>query len=41
MEALKVLVVDDEPGIRAGVSRVLRDYTVGFPFLDEDFSLKP
>jgi len=40
MEALKVLVVDDEPGIRAGVSRVLRDYTVGFPFLDEDFSFE-
>ena len=38
MNALKVLVVDDEPGIRAGVSRVLGNYTVGFPFLDEDFS---
>jgi two-component system, sensor histidine kinase and response regulator len=40
MNALKVLVVDDEPGIRAGVSRVLRNYTVGFPFLDEDFSFE-
>jgi len=40
MTPLKVLVVDDEPGIRAGVSRVLRNYTVGFPFLDEDFSFE-
>jgi two-component system sensor histidine kinase/response regulator len=40
MNALKVLVVDDEPGIRAGVSRVLRNYTVGFPFLEEDFSFE-
>ena len=40
MNALKVLVVDDEPGIRAGVSRVLRNYTVGFPFLDEDFTFE-
>jgi two-component system, sensor histidine kinase and response regulator len=40
MTALKVLVVDDEPGIRAGVSRVLRNYSVGFPFLDEDFNFE-
>jgi signal transduction histidine kinase len=37
MNALKVLVVDDEPGIRAGVKRVLQNYSVGFPFLEEDF----
>jgi len=38
MEKLKVLIVDDEPGIRSGIERILRNYTVGFPFLDEDFS---
>ncbi len=34
---LVVLVVDDEPGIRSGIRRVLLNYTVGFPFMDEDF----
>jgi signal transduction histidine kinase len=29
--------VDDEPGIRSGVSRILGNYTVGYPFMDEDF----
>ena len=38
MEKLKVLIVDDEPGIRSGIERILRNYTIGFPFLDEDFS---
>lgn len=38
MENLKVLVVDDEPGIRSGIERILRNYSVGFPFMDEDFS---
>lgn len=38
MEKLKVLVVDDEPGIRSGVIRILKNYTIGFPFLEEDFS---
>lgn len=37
MEKLKVLVVDDEAGIRSGVMRILRNYSVGYPFLDEDF----
>lgn len=40
MENLKVLVVDDEPGIRSGIARVLRDFTVSFPFLEDDFSLE-
>jgi signal transduction histidine kinase len=38
METLKVLVVDDEPGIRSGIERILRNYRVGFPFMEEDFS---
>jgi len=40
MEKLKVLVVDDEPGIRSGVSRILRNYSIGFPFLEDDFSFE-
>ncbi|HYW94344.1 MAG TPA: ATP-binding protein [Bacteroidales bacterium] len=37
METLKVLVVDDEPGIRSGVSRILSQHTVSYPFMDEDY----
>ncbi len=38
MASLNVLVVDDEPGIRSGINRILRNYTVGYPFMEEDFS---
>jgi len=38
METLKVLVVDDEPGIRSGIERILRNFTVSFPFMEEDFN---
>ncbi|HZL77048.1 MAG TPA: hybrid sensor histidine kinase/response regulator [Bacteroidales bacterium] len=37
MAVLKVLVVDDEPGIRSGVARILRDFHVTYPFMDEDY----
>ncbi len=37
MEKLKLLVVDDEPGIRMGVCRILDNYSVSYPFMDEDF----
>lgn len=37
MPELNVLIVDDEPGIRSGINRVLRNYSVGYPFMDEDF----
>lgn len=37
MEKLNLLVVDDEPGIRSGVSRIMENYTISFPFMDEDF----
>jgi len=37
MASLKVLVVDDEPGIRMGILRILRNFTVTYPFMDEDF----
>ena len=37
METLSVLVVDDEPGIRSGVKRILEGHQVSFPFMDEDY----
>jgi signal transduction histidine kinase len=40
MATLKVLVVDDEPGIRSGISRIMRDFTVSYPFMDEDFDFE-
>lgn len=38
MELLKILVVDDEPGIRSGIERILRNFTVSYPFVEEDFA---
>ena len=38
MSVLKLLIVDDEPGIRTGVSRALKNYAAGYPFMDEDFT---
>lgn len=38
MEQLKVLVVDDEPGIRSGINRILGKFTVSFPFLEDDIA---
>lgn len=35
MSTLRILVVDDEPGIRSGVSRILRNFKVDYPFMDE------
>jgi two-component system, sensor histidine kinase and response regulator len=40
MKILKLLVVDDEPGVRSGISRILRNYTLSFPFLDEDLGFE-
>lgn len=37
MEKLKLLIVDDELGIRTGIHRALRDFSVSFPFYDDDF----
>lgn len=36
MESLKVLVIDDEPGIRSGITRILSKHIVSYPFMDED-----
>lgn len=40
MAVLKVLVIDDEPGIRSGVTRILRDFQVTYPFMDEDYTFE-
>ncbi len=40
MGVLKILVVDDEPGIRSGVLRILTNFHVTYPFMDEDFSFE-
>jgi two-component system, sensor histidine kinase and response regulator len=40
MAVLKILVVDDEPGIRSGVSRILRNFHVTYPFMDEDYTFE-
>lgn len=38
MATLNVLIVDDEPGIRSGINRILLNYSVDFPFLEEEFN---
>ena len=38
MATLKVLIVDDEPGIRSGITRILTNFFVDFPFLEEEFT---
>ncbi len=38
MAVLKVLVIDDEPGIRSGVTRILQNFHVAYPFMDEDYT---
>jgi signal transduction histidine kinase len=40
MKTLKILVVDDEPGIRSGVSRILSRFTVDYPFMDEQIEFQ-
>lgn len=40
MAFLKVLVIDDEPGIRSGVSRILNNFHVTYPFMDEDYTFR-
>jgi signal transduction histidine kinase len=37
METLSILVVDDEPGIRSGIKRILAGHRVSFPFMDDDY----
>ncbi|HSV87080.1 MAG TPA: ATP-binding protein [Bacteroidales bacterium] len=40
MAKLAIMVVDDEPGIRSGVTRILENFSVSFPFMDEDFDFE-
>ena len=40
MAVLKILVIDDEPGIRSGVSRILKNFHVTYPFMDEDYTFE-
>jgi len=40
MAVLKVLVIDDEPGIRFRVSRILNNFHVTYPFMDEDYTFE-
>lgn len=40
METLSVLVVDDEPGIRSGIRRILTGHQVSFPFMDDDYGFE-
>jgi two-component system sensor histidine kinase/response regulator len=40
MAVLKVLVIDDESGIRSGVVRILQDFHVTYPFMDEDYAFE-
>jgi two-component system, sensor histidine kinase and response regulator len=40
MEKLYVLVVDDEPGICSGIIRILSNFSVGFPFMDENIGFE-
>ncbi|MCP4379439.1 MAG: response regulator [bacterium] len=40
MDILNVLVVDDEPGMRSGIERVLRNVTFTLPDIDKTISIK-
>ena len=40
MEPFHVLIVDDEPGMRRGVRRVLRDFRVHVPGIDEEIAFE-
>jgi two-component system, sensor histidine kinase and response regulator len=40
MSTLKILVVDDEPGIRSGVTRILRNFRVDYPFMEEAYDFE-
>jgi signal transduction histidine kinase len=39
-EMLRILVVDDEPGMRLGVTRALRDYRVDLPDIEDEVAFE-
>ncbi len=40
MATFKVLVVDDEPWIRMGILRILKNFSVDYPFMDDTYSFE-
>lgn len=40
MATFKILVVDDEPGIREGTKRILQNFRVDYPFMDEQIDFQ-
>ncbi|MEI7596826.1 MAG: ATP-binding protein [Bacteroidota bacterium] len=40
MTNLKILVVDDEPGIRSGVIRIMQNFKVDYPFMEESITFE-
>ncbi len=40
MATFKVLIVDDEPGIRMGILRILKNFSVDYPFMDDTYSFE-
>ncbi|MCX6273513.1 MAG: response regulator [Bacteroidetes bacterium] len=40
MSTFNILVVDDEPGIRSGTKRILQNFKVDYPFMDEQIDFE-
>ncbi len=40
MATYKILVIDDEPGIREGTKRILQNFKVDYPFMDEQIDFQ-
>jgi len=40
MATYKILIIDDEPGIREGTRRILQNFKVDYPFMDEQIDFQ-
>ncbi len=40
MATFKILIIDDEPGIREGTKRILQNFKVDYPFMDEQIDFR-
>jgi two-component system, sensor histidine kinase and response regulator len=40
MATFKILIIDDEPGIREGTKRILQNFKVDYPFMDEQIGFE-
>jgi signal transduction histidine kinase len=40
MATFKILIIDDEPGIREGTKRILQNFKVDYPFMDEQIDFQ-